>query len=52
MNGTVAMFGFDYASLMNLVMACLPSMRPSSRLMSRICAPSLTYYFATSIACS
>ena len=39
MIGTLAMSGSDSAILTNLVIAFLPSIKPSSRLKSRICAP-------------
>jgi hypothetical protein len=52
MIGTLAISGSERAILMNLVIAFLPSIKPSSKLKSRIYAPFSTWSFATAIAAS
>jgi hypothetical protein len=52
MTGTLAISGLLKANLTNFYIAYLPSINPSSRLISNICAPSSTYCLATAAAFS
>ncbi len=52
MNGTRAMSGSDEIRLTKRVIAASESIRPSSMLMSMICAPLATCWRATSTASS